>query len=258
MKFETVPLDVFLQYVKDTRYEELREIADEMWTYLQFMPHMDIDKYDSTYSNLKSRHTSICKQYEFQKIDVRRKYYEEYLDLQNRVKSRLNLDKDIPYIPIEMYNKREQSQYRRIEANEKLSLKELQESIGLTDIRARMADFKKDSCRHERKRWTEFSKKFPWFFKVFPHSVTTASDINEFYSIINIAAEDYANKIYDDIMERTRALAGKVKNINFVKADDGHLIGVARGVNGIANINVHHCGGYNVQSSHYRVCVKMV
>lgn len=255
MKIETVPIDTFLRYVKVDRYEQLREIIDEMWTVLQFMPHVDIEKHDAIRKNLESKHKSLLRQYDIQKCDIRRKYYDEYLVLENRVKNRIGLPSTVAYVPTDMYDKEEHRQYRRIETRERNALTSLRDELGLDDIRARISEFKQVSYTRERRVWRQFSQQYPWFFKMFSSDIILAEDLSSAYKVCESIADKYSEEVYSDIVSRAKSVVGSIRKLEFVNMDDGYLTGMAVGDGGVARIRVNQCGGYNVQTSHYRVTV---
>lgn len=119
--------------------------------------------------------------------------------------------------------------------------------------------FKGAEREARRKEWRENKQDFEsaWRFilEYVIHDPKLSKDVLDMEKLAKDLEND-ANDIYDDIIERTNKITGKITDAsNLSIGAKGELNGYIIGEKGTAKVNTIGAGGYNIQRFHFRTLI---
>ena len=144
------------------------------------------------------------------------------------------------------YFKSERKKYFAASEEHKTKIRDYEDQIWNRELSQEERKHLKQECRDAQK---DFREKWHHVTK-FDHGAKTWEE--------NLERDLELEKIskYDDIIERTNEIVGKIEDVSFLRVNGkGNLDGYIEGSRGRAEVHTIGAGGYNIQCFHFRTLI---
>lgn len=144
------------------------------------------------------------------------------------------------------YFKSEREKYFAASKEHKARIRDYEDQIWNRELSQEERKHLKQECRDAQK---DFREKWHHVTQ-FDHGAKTWEENLE------KDLEIEKNRKYDDIIERTNEIVGKIEDVSFLKINEkGNLDGYIEGSRGKAEVHTIGAGGYNIQCFHFRTLI---